>query len=142
MSADDKFPRWVRVSTIDSTTPAGRYILAGHDKAAWADYGRYFALLQLVAREADACMDVSDDRRMRSLAAELNMTVKACESWLDMLVEAGAVERESYERGLISIQDATNAARGYREQCARNRQNGAKSKGRPRKDDAGTKTQT
>lgn len=137
MSADDKFPRWVRVSTIDMTTPAGRYILAGHNTASWADYGRYFALLQLVAREPDACIDIADDRRLKSLAAELNMTVKACRAWLDMLVESGAVERESYEAGLISIQDATNAARGYRETCARNRANG-KAGGRPSKE----KTQT
>ena len=82
MSADDKRLKWLRVSTADMTSPEGRYILGGKSTKEWADYGRYFALLQLMASSPEGTIDVSDARRLKSLAVELSMTPAACKEWL------------------------------------------------------------
>lgn len=133
MSADDKCPPWIRVSTTDMTSSEGRYILGGKSAKEWADYGRYFALIQLVARSPQGFIDVSDPRRLKSLAVDLAMTPKACKDWIDMLLTGGVIERESYERmGWICIVDVYNAVQSYQAQVRANKRNGAKG-GRPKK---------
>lgn len=133
MSADDKCPQWIRVSTTDMTSTEGRYILGGKSTREWADYGRWFALMQLVARSPEGYLDVADARRLKSLAVDLAMTPKACTEWLEMLVEGGAVEREAYEvQKWVCVPDIWNAIQSYRMQVRANKRNGAKG-GRPRK---------
>lgn len=133
MSADDKRPQWIRVSTYDMTSPEGRYILGGKSAREWADYGRWFALLQLMARTTEGYIDVSDPRRLKSLATDLALTPKACGDWIGVLVEGGAVEREAYEeKGWICVADVYNAVQSYKCQVRANKRNGAKG-GRPRK---------
>ncbi len=49
MGADERFPPWLRFSTNDMGSAAGRYMLAAGTTANWADYGRWFALRQILA---------------------------------------------------------------------------------------------
>ena len=140
MSAADKVPQWIRVSTSDMTSAEGRYILGGKSSREWADYGRWFALLQLVARSPEGLIDVSDQRRLKSLAVDLALTPKACKDWLGVLVDGGAIEREAYEaRGWICIPCVFNDVQSYKSQVRVNRLNGAKG-GRPRKKKTETTT--
>lgn len=133
MSADDKCPQWIRVSTSDMTSQEGRYILGGKSQREWADYGRWFALIQLMARDSNGFIDVSDPRRLKSLAVDLALTPKACRDWLGVLVDGGAIDREAYEaRGWICVADVYNAVQSYQTQTRANKRNGAKG-GRPRK---------
>ena len=134
MSADDKCAPWIRVSTTDMNSYEGRYILGGKSTKEWADYGRYFALIQLAARTPEGVIDVSDERRLKSLSVDLAMTPKACREWLGVLLEGGIIEREAYEdRGILCIVDVCNAVIAYQSQVSANRRNGARG-GRPRKD--------
>jgi len=133
MAADDKCPPWIRVSTHDMTSIAGRYILGGKSVKEWADYGRYFALMQLIARTPGGYIDVSDDRRLRSLATDLAMSPKACRDWLSTLVEGSAIDRESYEVAKqVTITDVYNFVEAYQSKARANRRNGAAG-GRPHK---------
>lgn len=126
MSADDKCPPWVRLSTSDMTSMAGRYILGGKGPKEWADYGRYIGLMQLMARTEEGYVDISDPRRLRSLSQDLGMTPKACREWIEMLIEGGAVERESYEQcGWVCVADVYNAVQSYRTKCRINKRNAA-----------------
>ena len=139
MSCDDRCPPWIRVSTSNMTTVEGRYILGGRSAREFADYGRYFALIQLVARTPQGYIDVGDARRLKSLAADLGMTPKACRDWLAVLVEGGAIDAECYEaRGWVFMPDVYNQVQSYQGQVAANRRNGAKG-GRPRKQKTETK---
>lgn len=122
MSAEDKSPQWIRVSTSDMFSQEGRYILGGRSNKEWADYGRWFALLQLLGRTADGYIDVSDPRRLKSLASDLAMQPKACKEWLAMLVEGGAVDREAYEtKGRVCVADVFDAVQSYKCQVRANR---------------------
>jgi hypothetical protein len=132
MAADDKCPPWIRVSTHDMTSAAGRYIIGGGSPKEWADYGRFFALLQLQACTADGRIDVADDRRLRSLARDLGMTPKACRDWLQMLAEGGAIDLESLEAGHVVNADVWEFVQSYQTQARVNRKNGARG-GRPSK---------
>ncbi len=133
MSVDDKCPPWIRVSTTNMTSAEGRYILGGKSAKEWADYGRYFALIQLIARSPQGYIDVSDERRLRSLAVDLALTPKACTTWLNVLLKGGVIDAESYEQaGRVCMPDVYNAVTAYQTQIRVNRKNGAKG-GRPRK---------
>lgn len=132
MSADDKHLQWLRVNTCDMVSLEGRYILGGKSTREWADYGRWFALLQLMARSSDGCIDVGDPRRLKSLAADLALSPKACRDWLAVLVEGGAIDRDNYEQGRIFVADVFNAVQAYNAQVRANKRNGTKG-GRPRK---------
>lgn len=139
MSVDDRCPQWIRVSTLDMTSPEGRYILGGKSVREWADYGRWFALLQLVARSPEGYIDVADARRLKSLAADLAMTTKACREWLAVLVEGGAIDSEMYEqRSWVCVTDVFDAVQSYKVQVRVNKRNGSKG-GRPRKEKTETK---
>ena len=140
--ADGKCPQWVKVSTFDMATNGGRYILGGKSAKEWADYGRWFALIQLCARSPEGWIDVSDQRRMRSLASDLGMTPKACRDWLDMLGAGGAIDPEIYEtKHQVFVPAAWNAVQAYQPQAKVNRANGRKG-GRPPSEGAGGKTET
>jgi len=132
MSADDKCPPWIRVNTSDMLSQEGRYILGGRTTKEWADYGRYFALLQLLARSPEARIYVEDERLLKSLSVDLNMTPKSCRAWLDDLDAIGVLNSNDYADGYVMIDDVTNAVSDYLSQVRRNRENGAKG-GRPRK---------
>ena len=108
------------------TSMSGRYILGGKSAKEWADYGRWFALIQLCARTPEGYIDVSDERRMKSLALDLSMTPANCKKWLGVLVDSGALDRESYEsRGWVLIVDVYNAVQSYHIQVRANKRNGA-----------------
>ena len=133
MSASDKFPQWIRVSTSDMTSAEGRYILGGKSQREWADYGRWFALLQLVARSPEGYIDVGDQRRLKSLAADLALTPKGCKEWLSVLVEGGAIDRDAFvSKCWICVPCVFNDVQAFRSQVRVNRINGAKG-GRPRR---------
>lgn len=138
MSANDKFPQWMRVSTSDAQSETGRYILGGKTNKDWANYGRWQALLQLLHRSPGGCLDVSDPQRFRSLTQELfgaagTAAVKTCRLFLALLVDAGALDRESYEKkDWLTNNDAYEAYQSYQTQVRANRRNGKRG-GRPRK---------
>ena len=132
MSADDRYPHWIRVNSDDMTSEEGRYILGGKSTQEWADYGRYFALMQLLARTTGARLHVKDERLLKSLSVDLSMTPKACVSWLDMLGECGAINPLDYAEGYVTIDDVTCAVLDFQDTVRRNKRNGAKG-GRPRK---------
>lgn len=133
MSADDRCPPWIRLSTDNMTSIEGRYILGGKSNREWADYGRYIGLMQLIARTPEGFIDVSDERRLKSLSVDLAMTPKACKGWLEVLVDGGAIEREAYEaKRWVCIADVYNHVQAYQTQVRVNKRNGAKG-GRPRK---------
>ena len=117
------------------TSQEGRYILGGKSAKEWADYGRWFALLQLMARTQEGYIDVSDPRRLKSLAVDLALTPKACRDWLGVLVDGGAIEQESYDVGRVLVPDVYNSVQSYKSQVRANKRNGAKG-GRPRKTQA------
>ena len=122
MSADDRCPQWVRVSTHHMTSIAGRYVLGGKTAREWADYGRLWALTQLCACTTGGYIDAADTRRLASLAQDLGMAPKACRAWLAVLVEGGAIDREAWEsRGWILVPDSFNAVQSYASQSRTNK---------------------
>ena len=139
MAADDKTPQWIRVSTHDMTSSAGRYILGSRTAKEWADYGRWFALMQILAQMPESVIDVSEDARLKSLAYDLSMTAKACGEWLGRLSAAGAIDTECYEqRRVVCVPDILTAVSAYQTKVNVNRRNGARG-GRPK---AKTETQS
>lgn len=127
MSADDRYPQWIRVSTHDMTSPAGRTILGARTTRDWANYGRWFALQQILASVPDSALDVSTPARLKSLAYDLAMTPKACSEWLGVLSEGGAIDTEAYEsRRLVFVPDIYGAVTSYQSRVKVNRANGAK----------------
>lgn len=122
---DEKYPQWVRMRTNDYDTPAGRYILAGGSTSDWANYGRWFALRQILATTPLAVVDVSNQRQLGALARQLGFTgPKACRSWLQALAECDAIDREALEgRGLVLDGDIFEALQSYQAMCRTNRRN-------------------
>lgn len=122
---DEKFPQWIRMRTNDMDTPAGRYILAGGSTSDWANYGRFFALRQVLATTPGAIVDVSNPRMLGSLARQLGFSgPKACRSWLAALAECDAIDREMLEeRGQILVMDVYEAQQSYQSMCRTNRRN-------------------
>lgn len=122
---DEKYPQWVRMRTNDYDTPAGRYILAGGSTTDWANYGRWFALRQILATTPLAVVDVSNPRQLGALARQLGFTgPKACRSWLQALAECDAIDREALEeRGLVLDGDIFEALQSYQDMCRTNRRN-------------------
>ena len=132
MSADDRYPHWIRVNSDDMTSEEGRYILGGKSAKEWADYGRYFALIQLLARSTGARIHIADERLLKSLSVDLGMAPKACKAWLDMLATSGVLNHLDYEQGYVTIDDVSRAVLDFQDTVRRNKRNGAKG-GRPRK---------
>lgn len=122
---DEKFPQWIRVRTNDMDTPAGRYILAGGSTSDWANYGRFFALRQILATTPGASVDVSNQRMLGSLARQLGFSgPKACRSWLAALAECDGIDREMLEeRGQVLVGDVWEAQQSYQSMCRTNRRN-------------------
>lgn len=122
---DEKFPQWIRMRTNDFDSPAGRYILADGSTSDWANYGRYFALRQILATTPGAAVDVSNQRMLGSLARQLGFSgSKACRSWLEALAECDAIDREMLEgRGQVLVGDVWDAQQSYQSMCRTNRRN-------------------
>ena len=121
--ADERMPGWLRFSTNDMGTPAGRYMLAGGTTADWAAYGRWFALRQLLATTPGAYVDVSDRRMLGSLARQLGLGPKACRDWLAALARCGAISSEDWAAGIVADADVANQCEAYRARVATNRRN-------------------
>lgn len=124
-SADEKLPQWIRLRTNDWDSPAGRYMLAGGRTADWADYGRWFALRQLLATTPGAAIDASNPRQLGALARQLGFSSpKACRAWLEALVECGAISRADWEEGgsVVDV-DVFNQQRSYVDRVRTNRAN-------------------
>lgn len=135
MSADDKYPQWIRVSTHDMTSPAGRYILGARTARDWANYGRWFALQQILAGVPDSVLDVGTPQMLKSLAHELAMTPKACAEWLEVLSDGGAIDTEAYrDKRMVFVPDIYATVTSYQSRVKVNRANGAR--GGRRKADA------
>lgn len=124
-SADEKLPQWIRLRTNDWDSPAGRYMLAGGRTSDWADYGRWFALRQLLATTPGAYIDASNPRQLASLARQLGFaSARACRSWLEALVECGAISREDWEQeGWVVDVDVANQQVSYQARARVNRSN-------------------
>lgn len=135
-SADDKLPQWIRLRTNDWDSPAGRYMLAGGRTSDWADYGRWFALRQLLATTPGAYVDASNQRHLGALARQLGFaSPRACRSWLEALVECGAVSRTDWEEdGWVVDVDVANQQASYQDRVRVNRSNRA---GRSRREGGG-----
>lgn len=129
MAADDKSPRWIRISTSDWDSPVGRYVLAGGSSSDWAAYGRWCALRQLLASSPMGYVDVSDPRCLGSLARQLGLGQRACRTWLGVLADCGGIDREALEeRGWVVDGDIYDQAQSYRSQCEQNRRNRARTR--------------
>lgn len=124
-SADEKLPQWIRVRTNDWDSPAGRYMLAGGRTSDWADYGRWFALRQILATTPGAYIDASNPRQLGSLARQLGFSSPArCRSWLEALAECEAIDRGDWEvSGWVVDIDVTNQQAAYRDRVRVNRSN-------------------
>ena len=136
MSADDRCPPWIRLSTDHHTSVGGRYILGGRSSKEFADYGRYMVLMQLAARTPTGVIDVADARRLKSLASDLGMTTGACRTWLDMLATSGEIDAECLEAGKVFIADVHEHVQSYQTQVRVNKRNASnprrKRNGQPR----------
>lgn len=132
-AVDDKFPQWIRVRTDDMDTPAGRYMLASGTVSDWADYGRWFALRQVLATTPGALLDVSDARVLGAVSRQLSFpTARRCREWLDALAACDAIDRELYEaRSVVFDSDVAEAQQSYQARVRMNRRKGAMG-GRPR----------
>ena len=131
-SADDKLPQWIRVRTNDWDSPAGRYMLAGGRTSDWADYGRWFALRQLLATTPGAYIDASNPRQLGALARQLGFSSpRACRAWLEALVECGAIDSTDWEEsGWVVDVDVSNQQISYRDRVRVNRSNRSGAGGR------------
>ena len=126
-SADDKLPQWIRLRTNDWDSPAGRYMLAGGRTSDWADYGRWFALRQLLATTPGAYIDASNARQLGALARQLGFSSpRACRAWLGALAECGAISPADWgERGWVVDVDVSNQQGSYQDRVRVNRSNRA-----------------
>lgn len=126
-SADDKLPQWIRLRTNDWDSPAGRYMLAGGRTSDWADYGRWFALRQLLATTPGAYIDASNARQLGALARQLGFSSpRACREWLGALAECGAISPDDWgERGWVVDVDVSNQQSSYQDRVRVNRSNRA-----------------
>ena len=113
MAADERFPSWVRFSTNDMGSAAGRYMLAAGTTANWADYGRWFALRQVLATTPGGYIDASNARLLGSLGRQLGLGIKACRAWLAALAECGAINAEDWADGIVCDPDVFNQQEAY-----------------------------
>ena len=123
MDADERFPPWLRFSTNDMGSAAGRYMLAAGNTANWADYGRWFALRQILATTPGAAVDASNARLLGSLGRQLGLGIKTCRSWLAALAECGAISAEDWAGGMVCVPDVFNQQEAYQNRVRVNRRN-------------------
>ena len=119
MGADERFPPWLRFSTNDMGSAAGRYMLAAGTTANWADY----ALRQILATTPGAAVDASNARLLGSLGRQLGLGIKACRSWLAALAECGAINAEDWASGIVCDPDVFNQQEAYQNRVRVNRRN-------------------
>ena len=113
MAADERFPAWLRFSTNDMGSAAGRYMLASGTTANWADYGRWFALRQILATTPGGAIDASNARLLGSLGRQLDLGIKACRQWLQALADVGAISPGDWERGVVCDPDVYDQQEAY-----------------------------
>lgn len=123
MAADERFPAWLRFSTNDMGSAAGRYMLASGTTANWADYGRWFALRQILATTPGGAIDASNARLLGSLGRQLDMGIKACRAWLQSLADVGAISPADWERGVVCDPDVFDQQEAYQNRVRVNRRN-------------------
>lgn len=125
--AGDRLPQWVRLSTNDWNSPAGRHMLAGGRTADWADYGRWVVLRQLLATTPGAAVDASDQRQLGALSRQLGFpSPRACRAWLDALAECSAISGPDWrEAERVVDVDIYNQQASYASRVRTNRRNRA-----------------
>ena len=101
------------------------YSLGSPFSYSWSPDGRWFALRQLLATTPGAYIDASNPRQLASLARQLGFaSARACRSWLEALVECGAVSREDWEQeGWVVDVDVANQQVSYQARARVNRSN-------------------
>ena len=131
MTHEERFPPWMRVSTRDMDSTAGRYMLAGGSQSDWADYGRWFALRQILSTTPGACLDAGNPRILGSLARQLGFGgQRRCREWLQSLSECGAIDRGSWDEcGEVVDAEIYNSLASYQSRCRTNALNKAGRKG-------------
>ena len=132
MTAEERFPPWIKVSSRDMDSAAGRYMLAGGSQSDWADYGRWFALRQILATTPGAFVDARNARMLGSLSRQLGFSSpRRCREWLQALADCGAIDRGSWdERGEVVDVDVYNSVTSYQSRCRTNARNKAGSRER------------
>ena len=123
-SVDDKLPDWWRISADDHMTPEAMSLIGDGRDGGWADYGRWVVLRSILARTPGALIDVTNTMQSSSLARQLDLRGKGrLHGFLEGLAECGAIDRDDWEKGVVSVYDITNAQIAYVQTCERNRRN-------------------
>lgn len=131
MDVNEKYPPWLRLRTDDFLRPQGSQVIGCGSAAGWADYGRWFALRQLLARAPGAVIDVSNARELAALARQLGFpTHKKCRDFLSTLAECGVIDAEGLESGRVFDESVFEQQQSYQIRCRKLRENGERG-GRP-----------
>lgn len=119
---------WWKVRADDADTPEGRYILGRRSAKDWANYGRWIALRGYLTGCPAAGVDRTDQRAMDALGCQLGLSRKQLGEFVQLLLDARAINPEDYESGFIVVDDVARQWQAYQNRSAVNTVNGGRRK--------------
>lgn len=117
---------WWKVRADDADTPEGRYILGRRSAKDWANYGRWVALRGYLTSCERAVIDHTDRRAMDALGCQLGLGKKQLGEFVQLLLDAKAIDSEEYANGFIMVDDVMRQWTKYQTRSAANQINGGK----------------
>lgn len=114
---------WWKLPAEDTESPVGRYILGMRSAKDWANYGRWVELRGYLASSDKCFIYHNDPRAMDALGYRLGLTKKQLQSFVQLLLDAGAINRDEYADGYIVVDDVYEQWCAYENRKATNKAN-------------------
>lgn len=128
--AAERGPRWLKIGVYDWDGPCGQFMLADGSQRAWADYGRWVALRQMLMTSPGSLIRADDERRLGALARKLGFKGKRpLLEWLAALAECGAISASDWAEGSVCDPDVAAQSDAYWRQSEANAKNRSKGAG-------------
>lgn len=89
----------------------------------WANYGRWVELRGYLASSDRCIIDHTDPRAMDALGYRLGLTKKQLQSFVQLLLDAGGLNKDEYEAGYIVVDDVFEQWCAYENRKAINKAN-------------------
>lgn len=117
---------WWKLAANDTNTPAGQYILGRRTAKDWANYGRWVDFRGYLSQQDSCVIDRKDQRAMDALGYRLGLSRKQLTEFVSLLQAAGALSKDAFDEGWLSVDDVFNQWQAYMNRKAVNTANRSK----------------
>lgn len=114
---------WWKLPAEDTESPVGRYVLGMRSAKDWANYGRWVELRGYLASSDRCAIDHTDPRAMDALGYRLGLNKKQLQAFVQLLLDAGAINKDEYADGFIVVDDVFEQWCAYENRKAINKAN-------------------